>query len=165
MNHTTRKAPVVHESVRLDLVDDVRRAIVARSSSPSTASLNVGGWKSGEDFFAWPDPAVRELHDTLREVVGGSPIVGWAMVNRAGSSHPRHTHEGASVSGIYYVDPGEVRWTTPTVFELAGGGEVYVDPLAGRLVVFPSSTWHRVPKYHGTADRITVAFDARRLLR
>ena len=33
-------------------------------------------------------------------------LVGWAMVNRAGSHHPRHHHPIAILSGVYYVTAG-----------------------------------------------------------
>ncbi len=85
------------------------------------------------------------------------------MVNWHGSRHPRHVHQGAVLAGVYYVrtgDPG----TPPTIFEPdgqrgPGGPEIHVEPLAGRLVVFPANLYHRVPTYHGDEPRVTIAFD------
>ncbi len=83
------------------------------------------------------------------------------MVNRRGSQHPRHNHRGAIVSGVYYVRAGDAL-APPTIFEIAGEQELHVEPLAGRLALFPASLYHRVPKYAGDEPRITIAFDALR---
>ena len=163
-------APVVFDDVHPALCPALRATILARSrawadgttTSPSYPSLNIGGWKSSEDFFAWRYPAVRELRDVLRReyLRGGDPI-GWTMINRAGSHHPRHHHGNSVLSGVYYVDPGDPA-SAPTVFEATDGREVRVEPAAGRLALFPSDLWHHVPAYAGTSPRITIAFDVRR---
>jgi hypothetical protein len=91
----------------------------------------------------------------------------WAMVNRAGSHHPRHQHRIATLSGVYYVTAGSPDAITPTVFECPcdGRGDPYeleVDPHPGRLVVCRGEMWHWVRPYPGELPRITVAFDVRR---
>jgi hypothetical protein len=156
--------PVVHEDVRVDLASDLRDAVMtrARPRAHSAPSLNVGGWKSSEGFFAWGDAAVVALHEAIRSILERPlEVAGWAMVNRRGSHHPRHRHIGSIVSGIYYVDPGELQ-SSPTTFELGDGSEVAVDPRPGRLVLFPGDLWHRVDPYAGERARITIAFDVRR---
>lgn len=164
-------APVVFDGVHPELCPDLRSAVLAKSrawsnetaTSPSYPSLNVGGWKSSEDFFSWPYPSVRQLREVLRReyLRGGDPI-GWTMVNRSGSHHPRHHHGHSVLSGVYYVDPGDPTTSAPTVFETADGHEVRVEPAPGRLALFPSDLWHHVPAYTGASPRITIAFDVRR---
>jgi hypothetical protein len=157
-----RSGPIVFDDMRPDLCLVLEQIIDHRAKTTrSTASLNVGGWKSGEDFFAWPDPAVQELRRLIVATVGSSKLVAWAMVNRAGSQHPRHQHRIAVLTGVYYVAVGSEDSITPTVFEYPGG-ELEIAPRPGRLALFRGEAWHRVPIYRGDLPRITVAFDVRR---
>lgn len=173
-----RPKPVIFDGVRPELCPALAEIILGRMQGDrgrKTGSINVGGWKSGEDFFSWPDAPVQELRQALVGAVGGRSVggkswVGWAMVNRAGSQHPRHQHRIAILTGIYYVAAGNTAAVTPTVFEcpcdgrMQGGDryELEVDPHPGRLAIFRGETWHRVPSCAGDEPRITVAFDVRR---
>jgi hypothetical protein len=146
-------------------LSELREEILGRmaASSGSHPSLNVGGWRTGEELFSWRSRAVRALESVVRQYVGGaSYLAGWAVVNAHGSHHPRHRHAMSTVSGICYVDPGDP--PVPTIFEISTrpGEEIHVMPALGRLVLFTGDTWHRVPTYDGSEPRITVAFDARR---
>lgn len=167
-----REQPIAFDGVRPDLCAPLEQIILARMQNDHgrrAGSLNVGGWKSAEDFFSWPDAAVQQLRQAVVEITGAgarSPV-GWAMVNRAGSHHPRHQHRIASLSGVYYVNAGSPNAITPTVFECPCDGrdkqyELEVDPHPGRLVVCRGETWHWVRPYPGDQPRITIAFDVRR---
>ena len=168
-----RVEPIIFDAVRADLCPALAEIILRRMQTDRrrTASLNVGGWKSSEDFFAWPDEPVQELRRWVVTELGARRPVAWAMVNRAGSHHPRHQHMNASLVGVYYVSVGSEDAITPTVFECpsdaraARGGERYeleVEPHPGRLVICRGEMWHRVPIYPGDLPRITIAFDVRR---
>ena len=165
-----RDQPVVFDDVRAELCASLEQVILdrmQRDRGRKTGSLNVGGWKSGEDFFSWPDAAVQELRQVVVELVGVRSPVAWAMVNRAGSHHPRHQHRIAILSGVYYVTAGSSDALTPTIFECPCDGrpkshELEVEPHPGRLVVCRGATWHRLPAYLGELPRITIAFDVRR---
>lgn len=141
-------------------VNDELRAIImdAEIRAPHPfPSKNVGGWKSSDTFLAWPNEAIGELRDAIASMVSGQ-ITGWAMINRNGSHHPRHNHRSI-LTGVYYVDPGDVA-SAPTIFEI-GGRDFPVRPVPGRLVIFASSIFHRVPPYHSAEPRISIAFDIR----
>lgn len=155
--------PVLFDDVLPEICPALAEVILFRSRRDrSTKSLNVGGWKSAEDFFQWPDPAVQQLRRRIVSELGSPKVlVGWAMVNRAGSHHPRHQHRAASLTGIYYVAAGSEDAITPTIIECARG-DLAVDPHPGRLVLFRGETWHSVPPYLGELPRITIAFDVRR---
>ncbi len=169
-----RSEPLVFDNVRPELCPPLAEIILSRMQHDhgrKVGSINIGGWKSGEDFFMWPDGAIQELRQAIGEAVGARSLVGWAMVNRSGSQHPRHQHRAAVLTGIYYVAAGSAEAITPTVFEcpcdarLARGNaryELEVEPHPGRLVACRGETWHRVPKYPGDLPRITIAFDVRR---
>jgi hypothetical protein len=168
-----REGPLVFDDVLPDLCPALKQIILARMKSgrAKTGSLNVGGWKSGEDFFNWPEDPVQQLRQMISQLVGSRSPVGWAMVNRAGSHHPRHQHRAAIISGVYYVKAGSPDAITPTVFECPCDGrparpgdryQLEIEPHPGRIVLCRGETWHFVPKYMGDQPRITVAFDVRR---
>lgn len=157
-----RVDPIIIDDFHSELCPALEKVILQKSrTSRSTASLNVGGWKSTEDFFSWSDTAVQDLRRAIIAEMGDPRIVAWAMVNRAGSHHPRHQHRVAILTGIYYVTAGSEDSITPTVFECSSG-TLEIDPHPGRLVIFRGETWHSVPVYPGELPRITVAFDVRR---
>ena len=158
-----RAEPLIFDGVLPELCPDLEQVILQRmQTGRSTASLNVGGWKSTEDFFSWPDAAVQKLRQRIVAEMGAPRLVAWAMVNRAGSHHPRHQHRVAVLTGIYYVAVGSEDSITPTVFECEDGSALEVEPHPGRLAIFRGECWHSVPKYMGALPRITIAFDVRR---
>jgi uncharacterized protein (TIGR02466 family) len=85
--------------------------------------------------------------------------------------HVNHIHPAGWLSSAYYVavpqeidDPkvksgwikfGEPRSPVPGV-----QAEHFVQPRAGRLVLFPSYMWHGTNAIRGDEPRVTVAFDA-----
>jgi hypothetical protein len=169
-----RDEPIVYDDVCPEICPELAEVILHRMQTDrrrSTASINRGGWKSAEDFFAWPDASVQQLREVIAAHLGAPRPVGWAMVNRAGSEHPRHQHRIAILSGVYYVTSGSEDAITPTIFECPCDGrpargstryDLEVEPHPGRLVICRGETWHRVPPYPGELPRITVAFDVRR---
>jgi hypothetical protein len=169
-----RAEPIVFDDVRPELCPALEQIILDRMQHDRgrrTGSLNIGGWKSAEDFFTWPDEAVQELRRTIVDQVGARAPVAWTMVNRAGSQHPRHQHRTAILVGVYYVTAGSADAITPTIFECPCDGrptragekyELEVEPHPGRLVLCRGEAWHRLPPYPGELPRITIAFDVRR---
>jgi hypothetical protein len=159
-----RAEPIVDDDIMPELCPQLEQLILTRMQTDRrrTQSLNVGGWKSGEDFFLWPDDAVQALRQRVASELGAPRTVAWAMVNRAGSYHPRHQHRAAILTGVYYVTTGSEDAITPTIFECADGSELAVEPHPGRLVICRGEVWHRVDRYPGDLPRITVAFDVRR---
>ena len=108
----------------------------------------------------------------------------WANVNRSGHGNEYHSHPGAYWSGVYYVDDGGIaadpslggelefmdpRGPAPAMNAphlayampggLSAGATERVRPRAGRLVLFPAWMMHQVRPYHGTAERISIAFN------
>ena len=159
-----RAEPLIFDGFLPELCPQLEQIILHRMKTDRrrTPSLNIGGWKSAEDFFAWPDVAVQALRSRVVAELGAPRTVAWAMVNRAGSSHPRHQHRAAILTGVYYVTTGSEDAITPTIFECADKSELAIEPHPGRLVICRGDAWHRVPPYAGDLPRITIAFDVRR---
>jgi hypothetical protein len=172
-----RAQPLVFDNVCPELCPDLTQIILTHMQADRgrrTGSLNKGGWKSTEDFFLWPYEAVQTLRQTIAASIGVDPSIAWAMVNGTiitpeGSSHPRHQHRNAKLSGVFYVQAGDP--LSPTVFECPCDGmpargaqrfDMEVDPHPGRMVLCRGETWHQVRRYAGEYPRITVAFDVRR---
>lgn len=169
-NPDPRRELVIYDDVRIDLIPylyaTIEQMATQDAGRPRAGSLNVGGWKSDTKFLDGAG-APRELRDTILShlqsylgTVDPGRVSSWAMVNRRGSLHQRHQHQGARISVIYYVHPGEDP-ETPTVFELPRGGEALVYPVPGRLTLFPGRMFHRVPRYPGEAPRTTIALDVK----
>jgi Putative 2OG-Fe(II) oxygenase len=167
-----RGEPQVFDGVSPELCPHLEEVILDRMQRDRrrVGSINVGGWKSSEDFFAWPDASVQKLREAICGMIGTNPSISWAMVNRVGSHHPRHQHRASILMGVYYVTVGNEEAIVPTIFECPSDGralpkdryELEVEPHPGRLVICRGETWHRVPVYAGELPRITIAFDVRR---
>jgi len=95
----------------------------------------------------------------------------WSVALRRDGFHVNHIHPQGWISSAYYVAvPEEVRdvsaksgWIKfgEPSFTLAGVGAAhFVQPRAGRLVLFPSYMWHGTNPIRGAEPRLTVAFDA-----
>ncbi len=111
----------------------------------------------------------------------------WCQFSNQAAHHDVHTHGNCSWSGVYYVDldddatrrehpslgalNGVTRFYGPYFNRLGGAhadfGNAYlqyphtdIDPLAGRLVVFPSWLPHQALPYAGTRDRLILSFNA-----
>jgi len=96
-----------------------------------------------------------------------------ASILKAGGWHPTHTHEGAWLSGCYYV-------RVPSVVGSAGGGKAgqiefgrpdcklregfepplsAVKPEPGLAAFFPSYLFHGTIPFEGDEERVGIAFD------
>ena len=161
------REPVVIDDVctPAQLASAARRILELRQACPESAKgANLGGWKSPYEIFDQSADLTRigaaiRAQLKLRWKIAQCPI-NWAMINSAGSSHPRHRHGSAGISCVLYVTAGDP--PVPTVVELEDpvGGELAVAPIPGRMLVMPMRLWHRVPVYAGASPRITIAFDA-----
>lgn len=111
-------------------------------------------------------------HPLYRRNVAPAQMVGcWSVRLQRGGFHVNHIHPQGWISSAYYVSVpaevtdtslrsgwikfGEPRFPTP-----ACEPGRFVQPRAGRLVLFPSYLWHGTTPIHGDEARLTIAFDA-----
>jgi uncharacterized protein (TIGR02466 family) len=98
----------------------------------------------------------------------------WSVVLKSGGYQEPHIHPDGWVSGVCYLAvPEEIDtardaagWLEigrpPVAHRPASGLPVRtVQPRPGRLVLFPSSAWHRTLPFHSDRQRVCVAFDMR----
>jgi uncharacterized protein (TIGR02466 family) len=117
-------------------------------------------------------PEGRKKQDRFR-------LRGWINVNRAGDSNVLHCHPGCFLSAVYYVKVpqdmkgGEIAFRDPrgpsvAMYETPGielpwvgsGLGVPFTPATGHLLLFPAWLEHRVERFEGTGERISIAFNA-----
>jgi uncharacterized protein (TIGR02466 family) len=111
-------------------------------------------------------------HPLLERNAGPTRIVGcWSVRLQRSGFHVNHVHPEGWISSAYYVEVpdevqdagamsgwikfGEPRFPTP-----GAGPAHFVQPRAGRLVLFPSYMWHGTTPIMGDQPRMTIAFDA-----
>ena len=94
----------------------------------------------------------------------------WSVELRQDGFHVNHIHPQGWISSAYYVSvPPEVedsraksgwlKFGEPRLPIPAVDAEHFVQPRAGRLVLFPSYMWHGTNAIRGAEPRLTVAFD------
>jgi Flp pilus assembly protein TadD len=95
----------------------------------------------------------------------------WSVRLQCEGFHVNHVHPNGWISSAYYVSVpqetydegatsgwikfGETRLPVP-----GAAAEHFVQPLPGRLVLFPTYMWHGTNAIHGLEPRLTIAFDA-----
>ena len=102
----------------------------------------------------------------------GFAIAGsWSSRITDNGYHLNHIHSGGWISSAYYVAVPETSADDPFGGHLKFGEPPWdiglkdpvrrmVQPLPGRLVLFPSYMWHGTVPFRGPQSRTTIAFDA-----
>ena len=178
----------------------LRDAILAHERSHRGATLtNFGGWHSetgvlgfcgdaGARLVAWMGAMTNEATRRLFAEFEQPPqeldwvLSAWANVNRRGDFNQVHTHPGATWSGVYYVDHGEVDPAaalgpdagtalhlfdpnparTAGFFPALSASDVQFKPHPGLMILFPSYLPHAVLPHRGERPRISIAFNVRK---
>ena len=146
---------------------------------------NLKGWHSTTDMHQIPvfKPLVDELFKMQNEIfkeewLDGTPTMGnmWANINPPGGMNRPHIHPNSHFSGVYYIkapkDCGQIVFNDPRTLshmimptrikETPPSHlwrEVRVDPLEGRMIMFPSWLWHSVDPNESKDIRISVSFN------
>ena len=146
---------------------------------------NVNGWHSTDDMHLKPE--YKKLVDILFEaqkyiykieLLDNEPFLGnmWANINPPGGYNKAHTHPNSLWSGVYYIktpkncgnltimDPKSVaEMTHPRRKEGQLPSylwrDVHFEPVAGRLIMFPSWLNHCVDPNQSNDIRISVSFN------
>lgn len=133
---------------------------------------------------SWIGEAIQEMTKfAMPDLAQGPPVKvdlgggAWANIVRDGSYHKIHSHPSCDWSGVYYVavgqadpdgppDNGMIEFLDPRMAATKpgpGGPEALpklrVPPEAGLMLLFPSWLYHYVNTFHGTGERISIAFN------
>ena len=118
----------------------------------------------------------KEIYDN--ENLARKPILGnmWANINPPGSMNMPHVHPNALFSGVYYVKsqpncgrlkiidsrPG-VQYNMPVRKPGNPGKDMWrdvnIEPVTGRIIMFPAWLWHGVEENKSNDIRISVSFN------
>jgi len=155
------------------------------NQDPGVAKTNVKGWHSTTDMALKPEyqPLVNELMIMSKDVfkeewLDREPVLGnmWANINPKEGSNQPHIHPNSLFSGVYYVksnpQAGRLKIYDPRpgiqmVMPIRKEGQppkhlwrdANLDPVTGRLIMFPAWLWHAVEPNQSDELRISVSFN------
>jgi len=155
------------------------------NQDPGVAKTNVKGWHSTTDMASKPEyqPLVNELMIMSKDVfkeewLDREPVLGnmWANINPKEGSNQPHIHPNSLFSGVYYVksnpQAGRLKIYDPRpgvqiVMPVRKEGQppkhlwrdANLDPVTGRLIMFPAWLWHAVEPNQSDELRISVSFN------
>jgi len=149
------------------------------------SKTNVRGWHSTTDMHTKPEYSqlVTELMRMQKEIydnehIDRHAILGnmWANINPPGGMNMPHLHPNALFSGVYYIKsnpkagrlkiydprPG-VQLIMPTRKSGDPGKDLWreanIEPIEGRIIMFPAWLWHSVEENISDDIRISVSFN------
>lgn len=97
----------------------------------------------------------------------------WSTCLRDRGFHTNHVHPHGWISSAYYVAVPEVcanvtqqqgwlQFGAPDLdVGLSHAARLHLQPVPGRLVLFPSMLWHGTAPFHSAQRRVTIAFDVK----
>ena len=149
------------------------------------SKTNYKGWHSTTDMADKPEyqQLITELMKMQKEEydnehIDGHPRLGnmWANINPPDGMNQPHVHPNSLFSGVYYVKsqpksgrlkiydprPG-IQYSMP-IRKPGNPGkdlwrEAYIDPIPGRIIMFPAWLWHSVEPNESNDIRISVSFN------
>ncbi len=149
------------------------------------SKTNYKGWHSTTDMGQKPEyqQLVTELLRMQKEIYANEhidrhAILGnmWANINPPGGLNQPHIHPNALFSGVYYVKsqpncgrlkvmdprPG-VQFIMPTRKPGNPGKDMWrdvnIEPVVGRIIMFPAWLWHSVEPNKSNDIRISISFN------
>ena len=149
------------------------------------SKTNVKGWHSTTDMHNKPEYStlVTELFNMQKEIydnehIDRQPKLGnmWANINPPGGMNQPHIHPNALFSGVYYVKSnsksGRLKIYDPRpgsnmCMPMRKSGnpgrdlwrEANIEPIEGRIIMFPAWLWHSVEENISDDIRISVSFN------
>jgi uncharacterized protein (TIGR02466 family) len=149
------------------------------------SKTNYKGWHSTTDMGNKPEYQllVTELLRMQKEIYNNEHLdryakLGnmWANINPPGGMNMPHIHPNALFSGVYYVktqaNSGRLK-----IFDPRPGAQIQmptrksgnpgkdlwrdanIEPMTGRIIMFPSWLWHSVEENKSNDIRISVSFN------
>ena len=149
------------------------------------SKTNVKGWHSTTDMHTKSEYSqlITELMRMQKEIYDNEHIARyarlgnmWANINPPGSMNMPHIHPNALFSGVYYVKsnpksgrlkimdprPG-AQMCMPIRKEGDPGRDMWrdanIEPIEGRIIMFPAWLWHSVEENISDDIRISVSFN------
>ena len=166
--------------------DQLTRDIINWSKQDKgVQKTNYNGWHSTTDMGVKPEyqQLVKELFKMQEEIFNNEHLdrssrLGnmWANINPPGGMNQPHIHPNALFSGVYYIKSpiksGRLKIYDPRpgvqfIMPIRKPGnpgkdlwrEANIDPVEGRIIMFPAWLWHAVEENQSNDIRISVSFN------
>jgi uncharacterized protein (TIGR02466 family) len=173
------------KDIQLDNIQLARDIVNWSNQDKGVEKTNYKGWHSTTDMASKPEYKllVDELFKMQQEIyekehLDRQPRLGnmWANINSPGGMNSPHIHPNSLFSGVYYVKsnpkagrlkiydprPG-VQFNMPSRKEGNPGKDLWrdvnIDPIPGRIIMFPAWLWHSVEENISDKTRISVSFN------
>jgi uncharacterized protein (TIGR02466 family) len=176
---------VYGKDVKLDNQMLANEIVMWSKKDKGVKKTNMNGWHSQTNMHTFPQfkPLVDALYEMQNEVykeewLDRKPMLGnmWANINYPGGYNRPHVHPNCLFSGVYYVksQPGagqlvvnDPRPGIQTMMPTRIKGqppkhlwrEAHIDPVPGRIIMFPAWLWHCVEPNQSNDIRISVSFN------
>ena len=176
---------VYGKDVKLDNQMLANEIVMWSKKDKGVVKTNMNGWHSQTNMHTFPQfkPLVDALYEMQNEVykeewLDRQPRLGnmWANINYPGGYNRPHVHPNCLFSGVYYVksQPGagqlvvnDPRPGIQTMMPTRVKGqppkhlwrEAHIDPVPGRIIMFPAWLWHCVEPNQSNDIRISVSFN------
>ena len=152
---------------------------------PGVKKTNMNGWHSKPEMHLKSEyqQLVQELYKMQEEIyqeewLDRKPKLGnmWANINYPGGYNRPHVHPNCLFSGVYYVKANknsgvfvanDPRPGIQTMMPTRKQGrppkhlwrEVHLEPIPGRIIMFPAWLWHCVEPNQSNDIRISISFN------
>ena len=176
---------VFGKDIKLDNDKLAQDIINWSNQDPGVSKTNVKGWHSTTDMALKPEYQllVNELMIVSKDIfkeewLDREPVLGnmWANINPKEGMNQSHIHPNSLFSGVYYVksnpQAGKLKIYDPRpgaqiVMPARVKGqppkhlwrEANLDPIPGRIIMFPAWLWHSVEPNQSNDLRISVSFN------
>jgi uncharacterized protein (TIGR02466 family) len=176
---------VYGKDVQLDNESLTQHIIQWSQQDQGVKKTNMNGWHSTTDMHLKKEYQilVDELYKMQHEIyqeewLDRRPMLGnmWANINYSGGYNRPHVHPNCLFSGVYYVKTqpqcGELVVNDPrpgiqTMMPARKSGrppkhlwrEAHIEPVTGRLIMFPAWLWHCVEPNQSNDMRISISFN------
>ena len=176
---------VYGKDIQLDNNKMAQDIINWSNQDPGVSKTNVKGWHSKPEMHLKSEyqQLVQELYKMQEEIyqeewLDRKPRLGnmWANINYPGGYNRPHVHPNCLFSGVYYVKSNknsgvfvanDPRPGIQTMMPTRKPGrppkhlwrEVHLEPIPGRIIMFPAWLWHCVEPNQSNDIRISVSFN------
>ena len=176
---------VYGKDIQLDNNKMAQDIINWSNQDPGVSKTNYKGWHSTTNMANKPEyqQLVKELLKMQEEIFDNEHLdrssrLGnmWANINPPGGMNQPHIPPNALFSGVYYikspVKSGRLKIYDPRpgvqfIMPIRKPGnpgkdlwrEANIDPVEGRIIMFPAWLWHAVEENQSNDIRISVSFN------
>ncbi len=156
-----------------------------QANSPGRQISNMGGWQSEDKLHQDGNADIQWLINQftgfatacatnyLGDKFKGKLVLNssWVNVNPKGCWNAPHMHSPADWSGVAYLNvkdehtrnekDGNIVFIDPAPYgaRLGRDSTIFLKPVTGMLVLFPSYLMHMVAPHTGESDRISIALN------